>query len=225
MAAGDATVVGRFQGVRQGWLIFLALLGLSALRNWLRSRAVERFPSRHSQGGRRPEGRRTHSRPEADRASGGDRRGGGGFVGFAGREAAFAGRASEEELGEAWHCEGHRRWAWLHDGSESNGWIEFGAAGTLRTSFGGGGKGGWERSPGPSEEVVVTFGKCHHVLEIIPETKPAMFFMKERRMRDGSAVRSNGPPRTKGRAESNDYEAPVSQRPRKGKGKGGKGKG
>ena len=37
--------------------------------------------------------------------------------------------------GSAWDFGDVRRWEWMHDGYEVNGWIEFLSGGVLRTSF------------------------------------------------------------------------------------------
>jgi hypothetical protein len=43
--------------------------------------------------------------------------------------------ASNAEMGPHWHFDGCRQWSWLHDGVKTNGWVEFGAEGVLRTSL------------------------------------------------------------------------------------------
>ena len=45
--------------------------------------------------------------------------------------------ATHEEIGHAWHCCGHRRWAWYgsRDGQVPNGLIEFGSRNILYTNF------------------------------------------------------------------------------------------
>ncbi|CAE8670887.1 unnamed protein product [Polarella glacialis] len=208
--------------LRSGWLVFVALLGLSAVRRWLLSQASAQRPgSRPSRSGAPPSG--------GTRSFQGGGGGGGGGASSASRgrvpsstgrpasppsrgrppsggaahrgapEAPFAGPASEAELGP-WHFNGHRRWLWMHDGLKANGWIELGASGTLQTSFGGGGTGSWERRS--TGELLVSFGRCLHVLELLqqPEEAVPMFCMRERTMKDGSQSRG-GAGRTKGRLD------------------------
>ncbi|CAE8609904.1 unnamed protein product [Polarella glacialis] len=208
--------------LRSGWLVFVALLGLSAVRRWLLSQASAQRPgSRPSRSGAPPSG--------GTRSFQGGGGGGGGGASSASRgrvpsstgrpasppsrgrppsggaahrgapEAPFAGPASEAELGP-WHFNGHRRWLWMHDGLKANGWIELGASGTLQTSFGGGGTGSWERRS--TGELLVSFGRCLHVLELLqqPEEAVPMFCMRERTMKDGSQSRG-GAGRTKGRID------------------------
>ncbi|CAK0874644.1 unnamed protein product [Prorocentrum cordatum] len=125
-------------------------------------------------------------------------RGPGGAGGAAADPPAAAGSsgppATAEELGPRWHLGGRRRWAWQHDGGAANGWIEFGTGGALWTSFDKGrGDESWElRSDG---QIVATFGRCHHVLALVPSTPDSAaptFQLRERLMRDGSAVRNRG---------------------------------
>ena len=101
-----------------------------------------------------------------------------------------------------WHFGGRHRWVWMHDGKKANGWVEFGADGVARTSFTCGGRGKWDlRSDG---KMLLTFGKCHHMLELLPETKgePPAFEVRERLMKDGSASRKRqGGSPTRGRLQ------------------------
>jgi len=96
--------------------------------------------------------------------------------------------AEEHEMGEAWHFGGLRHWLWLHDGSRVNGWLEFGSNGILRTSLTRDERGSWKR--GDDGEMVATFGKCHHVLELLPAegNSPPSFVVSRRAMRDGSPL-------------------------------------
>ena len=61
-----------------------------------------------------------------------------------------------------------------------NGWVEFGADGVLRTSLCTGGRGHWERHS--NDEMVLTFGKCHHICCLLHKAKgqPQMFEVRER---------------------------------------------
>ena len=182
--------VVRFNRIRPGWFIIMDLFAVSVLRHWLRGGLLDTDRSRnyrrdrHESGKTRGNGgKRSHSRVHND------------FL-------TYTGPATESELGEHWHADGGRRWSWLHNGHEANGWIELGTGGALRTSFNSAnGAGKWElRYTG---ELVVTFGKCHHVLRLLP-TRPGdapEFRMTERIMRDGSAPRSQRPARTRGRLE------------------------
>lgn len=109
--------------------------------------------------------------------------------------------AEEHELGEAWHFGGLRHWLWLHDGSRVNGWLEFGHDGVLRTSLTRDERGSWKR--GDDGEIVATFGKCHHVLELLPaaEDGPPSFVVSQRTMRDGSPLKKKSV-RTLGRLDT-----------------------
>uniref|UniRef100_A0A7S1PQL7 Uncharacterized protein n=1 Tax=Alexandrium catenella TaxID=2925 RepID=A0A7S1PQL7_ALECA len=139
--------------------------------------------------------------PRAERSGGfGPRRGAGqGRDAFEAAGPLTCEPALEEEMGPQWHCGGARRWLWMHDGSRVNGWVEFGRGGLLTTSFGKGrNSGSWERRS--SGEMVATFGKCHHVLELLPadEGRAPGFVLAERAMKDGSALRDRRPSRTCG---------------------------
>ena len=92
-------------------------------------------------------------------------------------------------MGPKWNFDGRRRWQWLHDGMKPNGWVEFGIEGILRTSLCTGGRGKWELRP--NGEMVITFGKCHHIVFLLSqaEDQPPMFEMQERAMKDGSSLR------------------------------------
>ena len=94
----------------------------------------------------------------------------------------WRGPADASELGAAWHFKGRRRWEWLHNGSTVTGWIEFGQGGALRTSFDhlcqGGPPGYWTRAEG--DELIVTFGNCHHMLHLVPNSERPEFKVTER---------------------------------------------
>ena len=81
--------------------------------------------------------------------------------------------ADESELGAAWHFEGRRRWKWLHNGKNVNGWIEFGRNGALRTSFDTkkSKPGYWKIAPSAEgDDLIATFGNCHHTLRLVPQS-------------------------------------------------------
>ena len=119
-----------------------------------------------------------------------------------GRDWSQCGRlalASKAEVGPEWHCEGRRKWAWMHDGAEVNGWFELCANGRLRTSFSQS-YGSWERLHG-STDLAVSFGKCRHVLEIIgagPLFSRPRFILRDRMMLSGEALRDRRPFVTRG---------------------------
>ncbi|CAE7909365.1 unnamed protein product [Symbiodinium necroappetens] len=100
----------------------------------------------------------------------------------------FSRPATAEELGD-WHFGGRRRWLWFHDGQTQNGWFELGAAGGLRVEIGRSRGGSWWR--GWSGELVVSFGRCHHVLELTQAAEIPTFRVKERKMKDGSVARAH----------------------------------
>ncbi|CAE7663085.1 unnamed protein product, partial [Symbiodinium pilosum] len=94
----------------------------------------------------------------------------------------FTGPAAAEELGD-WDFGGRRRWLWLHNGKVENGWFEFGAGGSLRIEVGRAREGSWKH--GEAGELIVTFGRCHHVLELVQEAAEIPTFrVKERIMKD-----------------------------------------
>ena len=95
--------------------------------------------------------------------------------------AAFATKA---ELGPSWHFDGGRRWHWLHNGKEVNGWLEFGRDGVLRTSFGKA-DGTWKTD---GDEMIVSFGSCHHRLCLVEAVVPT-FHVVSREMMNGAEVR------------------------------------
>eukprot|EP00933_Yihiella_yeosuensis_P047237 TRINITY_DN42987_c0_g1_i1.p1 TRINITY_DN42987_c0_g1~~TRINITY_DN42987_c0_g1_i1.p1 ORF type:complete len:219 (-),score=23.95 TRINITY_DN42987_c0_g1_i1:374-1030(-) len=188
--------------LRFGWLVFVAVVGLTALRRWLLSKQSPVQPPRNQPRGG-PRGRTSPHQGLGSTSSGPSRRSRGGARPTTGavksRESSILLRpALEAELGPTWHFQGRRRWLWLHNGETPNGWIELGQGGSLQTSFGGGGA--WEIRR--SGELVVTFGRCHHVLRLMPERPGAapMFMMQERIMKDGSAIREKYM-RTKGRLD------------------------
>lgn len=91
--------------------------------------------------------------------------------------------AEEHELGPLWHQDGRRKWEWLHDGQEANGWIELGSEGQLRSSFG---SGSWEKS---EDRLIITFGRCHHVVELLQNVEVPTFKVVKRKMKDNSRTR------------------------------------
>ena len=96
--------------------------------------------------------------------------------------------ATEAELGPRWHVDGGRLWNWLHNGENINGWLVFGSGGVLRTSFGKG-EGSWRRE---DDEMIVSFGTCHHRLLLIPDSVPR-FQVVERHLMNGGEVRRRQP--------------------------------
>ena len=84
--------------------------------------------------------------------------------------------------GSPWDFGVMKRWQWMHDGYEVNGWIEFRSGGILRTSF--------ERKDAKKDvwcyttngNIIATFGNCHHYLQLVDYGKPdflsSMTFLK-----------------------------------------------
>eukprot|EP00928_Gymnodinium_smaydae_P034092 TRINITY_DN24241_c0_g1_i1.p1 TRINITY_DN24241_c0_g1~~TRINITY_DN24241_c0_g1_i1.p1 ORF type:complete len:321 (-),score=46.92 TRINITY_DN24241_c0_g1_i1:117-1079(-) len=184
--------------VRKAFWFLSTLLAVAAIRRWLRSKGAL-WPDPR-------EKRRSGGRVLTSAAGGGTSHGSSASRGFRQRApsppgAAFRGAATEAELGPRWHFDGARRWQWLHDGRSENGWIELGAGGALKTSFGSKGSNSWEMLS--SGELVVTFGRCHHICELLPArgNEAPMFVVKERKMKDGSAARPQRGPSTRGRLE------------------------
>mmetsp|Transcript_16171 Transcript_16171/g.41602 ORF Transcript_16171/g.41602 Transcript_16171/m.41602 type:complete len:223 (-) Transcript_16171:213-881(-) len=195
--------------VRKPVWFLAALLAYSAWRRWLRGRlavaGLGSVPAARTTAGRGVAGRGIGGSNSDGRGKGGGRGGGGrgavgGGGGGRGRSSQarasspngepFRGPASEAELGAEWHFGGLRRWEWLHNGEEANGWLELGAGGTLHTSFSNRGSIHWERKS--IGELVITFGRCHHFCQLLPTDSagPApMFLVRDRQMKDGSAAR------------------------------------
>ena len=101
--------------------------------------------------------------------------------------------------------EGCRLWEWLHNGKEVNGWIELGQCGALRTSFDhfrpGGPPGYWKIHPSAEgDELIVTFGNCHHTLHLdqVSNSERPEFQVTNRVFFAGEQHDRN-PPRTRGR--------------------------
>ena len=226
-------LVARAAALSRGWALILALLAYCSFRRWwlaLRAGGALDFGADGGGRGGRAGGGGDRGGPQRRslRDPGGDRGGGGG--GGRGGRARSPGRyagggacglgggggegivASEAEIGPLWHFRGRRRWAWLHDGHRTNGWIEFGAGGVLRTSFGGDRQGSWELRDGGL--LRATFGKCHHDLELLPgvDGRPPQFRLRERLMKDGSRVGDRRVPRTRGELQEADTPAGVAQR-------------
>ena len=90
--------------------------------------------------------------------------------------------------GSAWDFGDVRRWEWMHDGYEVNGWIEFLSGGILRTSF--------EKKYNNKEmwcftsngNIMATFGNCHHYLKLSDDEKPE-FYVFERLLLNGYLAR------------------------------------
>ena len=90
--------------------------------------------------------------------------------------------------GSAWDFGVIRRWQWMHDGCEVNGWIEFLSGGILRTSF--------EKKDNSKEmwsftsngNIIATFGNCHHYLKLSDEDM-AEFYVFERILLNGCLAR------------------------------------
>ena len=202
--------LAKISALRPGWLMVMGLLALSVLRKWQRSKVVERpvrnsgspskgagkGSSRASQG----KGWQQASKPSSEKGNGkvGSSRSSAGVRHPEVTSPALPG-ASEAEMGPEWHCEGRRRWSWMHDGVKPNGWIEFCANGIVRTSLCTDGRGTWERLS--NGDMLVTFGRCIHILALLPEAQgqPAMFELRERVMRDGSPLSQKRIIPTKGR--------------------------
>ena len=212
----EGQLAKRFAGFRQGWFYILCTVALSLARKWLVSRASERpqfGASRDRRALARDQERRSQPYQPGGRQRGEvcqQRRSGTGAQEWILRrsgnrhtEANFApdSGASEAEMG-LWHFGGRHRWVWMHDGKKPNGWVEFGTDGVARTSFICGGRGKWDlRSDG---KMLLTFGKCQHMLELLPETQgePPAFEVRERLMKDGSASRKRqGGSPTRGRLQ------------------------
>ena len=96
--------------------------------------------------------------------------------------------ATEAELGPRWHVDSGRFWHWLHNGQDVNGWLEFGSGGVLRTSFGKG-EGSWRRE---DDEMIASFGSCHHRLRLIQDSVPT-FRVVVRHLMKGGEVRRRQP--------------------------------
>ena len=91
--------------------------------------------------------------------------------------------ATHAEIGHAWHCCGHRRWAWFGraGGSEPNGLIEFGAQNILWASFyDRWTAGSWWRLGG--DDMEVAFGTKNHTAHLTWDEKPT-FLVTRRSMR------------------------------------------
>ena len=111
--------------------------------------------------------------------------------------------ASEAEVGSEWHFGGRRCWAWMHNGQDPNGWIELCEHGYLRTSLCGSGQGSWNKKR-ESGDIVATFGKCHHVLELCrPDFSGGRlaqtFILRKRTMRNGEPLQDKNSLQTCGR--------------------------
>mmetsp|Transcript_2312 Transcript_2312/g.5840 ORF Transcript_2312/g.5840 Transcript_2312/m.5840 type:complete len:191 (+) Transcript_2312:42-614(+) len=170
--------------VRQTFSVVAAFVALSLLRRWLSKDARRQFDrtgrrERDNAGARHP-----RDSPEANRRP---------------NEAATPaeGMASAEEIGPDWHFDGKRRWAWFHDGSVPNGWIEFCSGGVLRTSLSKE-NGTWERRG--EKEMVATFGRCHHSLVLV-EGRTPQFKVTQRSRKDGGPMKGQRQPNTRGRLE------------------------
>ena len=107
----------------------------------------------------------------------------------------------------AWHFGGKRLWAWMHDGITPNGWIELCDNGALCTNLCPSGQGSWKRQH-DSDNLLVIFGKCCHVLELQitrPSNVPVeysfepTFIVRKRTMVNGEPLRDKRPCRTRGR--------------------------
>ena len=107
----------------------------------------------------------------------------------------------------AWHFGGKRRWAWMHDGITPNGWIELCDNGALCTNLCPSGEGSWKQQHN-SDNLLVIFGKCCHVLELQitrPSNEPVQynseptFIVRKRIMVNGQPLRDRRPCRTRGR--------------------------
>jgi hypothetical protein len=65
-------------------------------------------------------------------------------------------------------------WTWAHDGDNASGWIEFGTAGRLITSFTKK-EGTWQQHPTNTKQVMVAFCTKIHFIE--PTTKEDEFYV------------------------------------------------
>mmetsp|Transcript_51590 Transcript_51590/g.122756 ORF Transcript_51590/g.122756 Transcript_51590/m.122756 type:complete len:188 (-) Transcript_51590:161-724(-) len=159
----------------------VALVGLSLLRRWLANDKRGQFnrgqPSRALREG---------SRSREDQGTPSFKGGGGG-------------PASAEEMGDAWHFGGKRKWQWLHDGAVPNGWIEFCSNGVLRTSLSKE-NGSWERQG--DSEMIASFGRCHHTLMLMQSERQPHFVVTNRAMKDGRPTKNPKQPKTRGRLEA-----------------------
>ena len=204
----------RFAFLRQGWFCIFGLVALGLIRKWLLSRGIERppprgdrraAPVRDSRERRSPQAYQPGSRPHAAHGAVSNERTPRRDANQRQRkpvEAAPVTGASEEEMGSQWHFAGRRRWLWLHDGSKPNGLVEFGVDAILRTTLCTGGRGTWERRP--NDEMALTFGRCHHVIVLLPEVQgqAPMSELRERSMKDDSPLRGRpGGRRSRGRLD------------------------
>ena len=204
---GETQLAKPFAGLRQGWFYIIGLVALNLVRKLLLSKSSERLfhsSSRDRRTPARPSDRRSAALPSAYQPgsrpaippahSGGEgcKRRPPPRTGNHDKpeaDSALVCAAIACEMGPKWNFEGRRRWNWLHDGMKKNGWVEFGNDGVLRTSLCNGGLGQWVLWP--NGEMKITFGKCHHVVFLLPqvEGQPPMFKMRERTMKDGSSLR------------------------------------
>ena len=112
-----------------------------------------------------------------------------------------------DDLSSAWHFGGRRVWSWMHDGTNANGWIELCENGYLCTNLCSSKAGSWKRQP-DSDNVLVTFGKCCHVLELqitrpdnisVKNSCDPTFIVRKRTLVNGDPLRDTRPCRTRGR--------------------------
>ena len=90
--------------------------------------------------------------------------------------------------GSPWDWGSMKRWHWMHDGCEVNGWIEFHSGGILRTSFEKKNKSKEVWSFTSNGNIKATFGNCHHYLQLSDEDKPE-FYVFERILLNGDVAR------------------------------------
>lgn len=189
------------------WKLFLSLLAAGIVRRLLKGENGRR---------RIRSGASTHDRHDG-REKGGSKGGGKGRKSDRQRDdphhpdgplspggnSDWVGPALESELGATWNFGGRRRWEWLHDGRIVNGWIELGRGGVLRTSFDrlNRSPGSWKIRPCPeADELIATFGRCHHTLRLVPDRPVPEFRVAERVVFSGKPFDRRAP-RTVGRLD------------------------
>ena len=202
---GETQLAKLFTRPRQIWFYIIGLVALSLVRKWLLSKSPERPPHFSSRDRRTPAKASNHRQGAAyqsnsEPASRPAQSGGEGCkwrpharTGNHNKpetESEPVGAATECEMGPQWNFDGHRHWKWMHDGMTPNGWIEFGIKGVLRTSLCNKGHGKWklQTSPLGTVEMAISFGKCHHLVSLLPQVagQPPMFKMRKRIMKNGN---------------------------------------
>ena len=202
---GETQLAKLFTRPRQIWFYIIGLVALSLVRKWLLSKSPERPPHFSSRDRRTPAKASNHRQGAAYQSNSepASRPAQSGGEGRKWRPHARTGNhnkpetesepvraATECEMGPQWNFDGHRHWKWMHDGMTPNGWIEFGIKGVLRTSLCNKGHGKWklQTSPLGTVEMAISFGKCHHLVSLLPQVagQPPMFKMRKRIMKNGN---------------------------------------